>query len=146
MPIILQTLNISNVRTTSAKSINHYKAYLKFHWKTKKIFRFSWNFLKSGWHTSLGGFEWFLIFLILFKLKNLIFEMPIILQTWYINLLRTESAKSINLDTIRKLIKYSLKNVPVKAMFTLTIFEILLFRGRSELSPTQWSPVSEKVK
>ena len=72
--------------------------------------------------------------------------MPIILQTWYINFLRTESAKSINLDTIRKLIKYSLKNVPVKAMFTLTVFEILLFRGRSELSPAQWSTVSEKVK
>ena len=30
---------------------------------------------------------------------------------------------------IRKLIEYSLKNVVMKAMFTLTVFEILLFEG-----------------
>ena len=45
------------------------------------------------------------------KLKNSIFEMPIITQTLNINNLRTKSAKSINLHTIRKLVEYSLKNV-----------------------------------
>ena len=35
---------------------------------------------------------------------------------------------------IRKLIEYSLKDVVVKAMFTLTVFEILLFEGRSVLA------------
>ena len=45
------------------------------------------------------------------KLKNSIFEMPIITQTLNINNLRTKSAKSINLHTIRKLVEYSLKDV-----------------------------------
>ena len=44
------------------------------------------------------------------NLKNSIFEMPIITQTLNIKNLRTISAKSINLHTIRKLIEYSLKN------------------------------------
>ena len=59
------------------------------------------------------------------KLKNSIFEMPIIAQTLNNNL-RTASAKSINLHTIRKLTEYSLKIV-------LTVFEILLSEGRSVL-------------
>ena len=41
------------------------------------------------------------------------------------------------MHTIKKLIEYSLKNVIVKAMFTLTVFEILLFEGRSVFSSTQ---------
>ena len=45
------------------------------------------------------------------KLKNSIFEMPIIPQTLNTNNLRNTSAKSINLHTIRKLIECSLKNV-----------------------------------
>ena len=48
------------------------------------------------------------------KLKNSIFEMPIIAQTLNINNLRTASAKSINLHTIRKLTEYSLKKVALK--------------------------------
>ena len=60
------------------------------------------------------------------KLKNSIFEMPIIAQTLNINNLRTASAKSINLHTSRKLTEYSLKIV-------LTVFEILLSEGRSVL-------------
>ena len=35
----------------------------------------------------------------------------------------------MNSEKIKKLIKYSSKNVVVKAMFTLTIFEILLFKN-----------------
>ena len=42
------------------------------------------------------------------------------------------------MDIIRKLIEYFLKNMLVKEMFTLTLFEILLFKERSILSPTQW--------
>ena len=41
------------------------------------------------------------------KLKNSIFEMPIITQTLNISNLRTTSGKSINLDNIRKLVEYS---------------------------------------
>ena len=79
------------------------------------------------------------------KLKNSIYEMPIIPQTLNINNLRTTNAKSINLNTIRKLIKYSLKKIRVKAMFTTTIFEMLLFVGKTVLSPTQRDTGSERV-
>ena len=64
------------------------------------------------------------------KLKNLLFEIPIISQNLNINNKRTTIVKSINLHIIRKLIEDSLKSVVVKAMFTLTVFEILLFEGR----------------
>ena len=59
--------------------------------------------------------------------------MPIITQTLNINNLRTTTAKSINLHNLRKLDEYSLENVPAKAMFTPTVFEILLSEGRSVL-------------
>ena len=101
--------------------------------------------------------------------------MPIVPQTLNLDNLRTTSAKSINLYTIRKLIEYSLKDVALKAMFTLTVFEILLFAvrkllkyflkktlvkamptitvfeiflfdGRSVLLPAQRSTGSERVK
>ena len=83
-------------------------------------------------------FFWFCVTLsVPQKIKNSIFEMPIILQTLNINNLRTTSAKSINLHTIRKLIEYSLKKRAAKAMFTLISFEILLSEVRSLLSPAQ---------
>ena len=50
------------------------------------------------------------------KLKNSSFDIPIIPQT-----LNITGTKSINLNIIRKFIKYSLKNFHMKAMFTLTI-------------------------
>ena len=71
--------------------------------------------------------------------------MPVITQTLNINNLRATSAKSINLHTIRKLVKYSLKNVPANVMFTLTAFEILLSEGRSVLPPVQRGTGSERV-
>ena len=74
-------------------------------------------------------------FLALVKLKNSIFEIPIIPQTL-----------NINLRIIRKLIKYSLKKVLKKTMFTLTVFEILLFEGRSVLEPAQRIPGNKRVK
>ena len=72
--------------------------------------------------------------------------MPIVPQTLNINKLRTTSAKSINLHTIRKLVEYSLNNPLVKAIFTLTVFEILLSEGRSVLSPAERGTGSERVK
>ena len=69
------------------------------------------------------------------KLKNWIFEIPIIPQTLNINNLRTTaSAKYINLNIIVKLIKYSWKIVFVKVMFTLTVSEILLFTGSERVN------------
>ena len=71
------------------------------------------------------------------KLKKLIFEMPIIIQTLNIDNLRATNPKSI-----RKLAEYSLKNVKAKAMFTLTV---LLRKGRSVLSPAQRDTGNERV-
>ena len=65
-----------------------------------------------------------------------IFEVPISRQTLNINNLRTRRAKSINLNTIRKVIEYSLKTVILKTIFIL-VFEIFLFKFRSVLSPIQ---------
>ena len=42
--------------------------------------------------------------------------------------------------------KYSFKNVLVKAMFTLTVFDIYLIKGRSVLQSAQWITGSERVK
>ena len=41
--------------------------FLNFQWKTKKMFGFCWNCLKSDWLKRLGTFEWFLISLISFN-------------------------------------------------------------------------------
>ena len=71
--------------------------------------------------------------------------MAIIPQTLNVDNLRTTNAKSINLHVIKKFIKYSFKNVPVKAIFTLTIFEMLLFEDRLVLLPTQRGTGSERV-
>ena len=84
-------------------------------------------------------------------LKKSFYEMLIIPQTLSINNFRTISAKLINLHTIRKLIKNSFKNVPVKARFTLkaifshTVLGILISEGRSTLSLTQRGTGSERV-
>ena len=69
-------------------------------WLTYKLRRFWMVF----------NFFWFCLTLsVTKKLKNSIFEMPIIPQTLNINNLWTTSAKSINLHTLRKLVEYSLK-------------------------------------
>ena len=83
---------------------------------------------------------------LLVKLNNSIFEAPIIRRTLNINNLRTTSAKSINLHTIRKAIEYTLKNVLVWTIFTLTIFKILLFEGRLALPTNKRGTASERVK
>ena len=89
---------------------------------------------------------WFLTLSVPKKFKKFIFEIPRIAQVLNINNLRTTSAMSINLQTIRKLIEYSLEIVLVKTMFTLTVFEILLSQGRSVLWPTQQVIGSKRVK
>ena len=71
--------------------------------------------------------------------------MPIITQTLNIDNLRTTSAKSVNLHTIRKLVEYSLKNVAAKAMFTPTVSKILMSEDKSVLSPAQRGTGSEMV-
>ena len=97
-----------------------------------------WLIYKLRRFWMVCNFFWFCVTLsVPQKIKNSIFEMPIILQTLNINNLRTTSAKSINLHTIRKLIEFSLKKPTAKAMFTLTSFEILLSEVRSLLSPAQ---------
>ena len=42
--------------------------------------------------------------------------------------------------------KYSLKNVYIKALFTLIVFDILFFEGRLVLAPAQRFKGSERVK
>ena len=89
---------------------------LKFQWKAKKNID---NLLKllEKWLTyklrrfwMVFNFFWFCLTLsVTKKLKNSIFEMPIITQTLNINNLRTTGTKSINLHTLRKLVEYSLK-------------------------------------
>ena len=59
---------------------------------------------------------------------------------------RTTIAKSINLHTIRKVIEYSFEMIPIKATFTPTIFEILMFEVRWVLLPTQRDTGNERVK
>ena len=80
---------------------------------------------------------WFcLTILVREKFKKSIFEIPIITQSSNIINLRTTSATPINLHMISKLVEYSLKDVVTKAMFLLTVLEILQSKGRSELWPT----------
>ena len=71
--------------------------------------------------------------LYMYKSKNSIFEFPLIPQTLNISNRRTTRAKSMNLDIIINLIRHSLKNV----IFTLIVFEILLFKRRSVSWPTE---------
>ena len=54
---------------------------------------------------ALNFLKIFLTILVLEKLENSIFEMPIFLQTLNINNLKATSAMSINLHTTRKLIE-----------------------------------------
>ena len=67
------------------------------------------------------------------KKKNSIFVIPIIPNILNINNLGSSSENSIILDITRKLIKYYFKNASDKAMFTLIVFEISLFEGKSVL-------------
>ena len=80
------------------------------------------------------------------KLKDSISETPIIKHILNINNQRTKNAKLINLDIIKNLIIYSLEKIAVKLMFSLSVFNIVLFRRRSVLGPVQWDPTNDRVK
>ena len=56
----------------------------------------------------------------------------------------TEIMASLKSEQIVSSIRCQIEKVPVKAMFTLTVFEILLLEGRSVLSPTQRGTESKK--
>ena len=87
------------VSVKSQKNIDNLLKLLE-KWLTYKLRRFWMVF----------NFFWFCLTLsVTKKLKNSIFEMPIITQTLNINNLRTTGTKSINLHTLRKLVEYSLK-------------------------------------
>ena len=58
--------------------------------------------------------------------------------------IQTRSAKSINLGIVRKLIEYSHK-MQVKVPFTPTGFNILVFEGKSVVSPAQRVRKSKRV-
>ena len=74
------------------------------------------------------------------KLKNSVFEMSIISQTLNINNFGTTNEKSYQPAYQQKACRIG----NIKAIFTLTVFEILLFEGRSVLSLAQRSTGSEK--
>ena len=74
--------------------------YLFTH-QTNKTSLLKFTFIKASWLTLLG----------LETLKNSTFKIPINAQTLSIKNQRTTSAKSFNLEIIKKLIKYSFTNV-----------------------------------
>ena len=49
-------------------------------------------------------------------------------------------------NTIKKLVECPLRNVAAKAIFSLTVFEILLSKGTSVLWPAQWSTARERIQ
>ena len=107
----------------SVKNQNNIRILLKWieKWLTYKI--------QTFWIVS--NFFWFcLTFSVSEKLKNSVFEIPVIPENLNTSKLRTTNTKSIKLHTIEKLITYSLKNFCVKGMFAFTVFEILLFECR----------------
>ena len=54
--------------------------------------------------------------------------------------------KNLNLDINTKFIKYSLKNILVKTMFSVNDFKILLFKARLVLWPADQITGTQKVK
>ena len=101
--------------------------------------------LKRFW--MVFNFFWFCLTLsVPENLKTWIFEIPVITQDLNINNLRTTSAKSINLNTIRKLLEYSLKGTGEKTVFILRVSGILRSEGRSVLWAAQQRSGSKGVK
>ena len=95
-------------------------------WKTKRMFSFFKNSLKSDWITSVEAFKCFfccccLTFPISVKLKNSIVEIPITRNILNINNYRATSSSSnnLNISIIKKVIKYYFKNFVWRQCFHL---------------------------
>ena len=67
-------------------------------------------------------------------------------QALNINNLRSTGTKSIKFQTIKKFVECSSKIFSIKAMFALTVFEILLLKCRLVLSPAQENFWSQRVQ
>ena len=67
-------------------------------------------------------------------------------QALNINNLRSTGTKSIKFETIKKFVECSSKIFSIKAMFALTVFEILLLKCRLVLSPAQENFWSQRVQ
>ena len=79
------------------------------------------------------------------KLKNSIFEMPIITQNLNINNLRTTTAKFCQPAYHWKACLIFFKKYSAIVMFALIDFEMLLSQGRSVLRPAQQGTWRERV-
>ena len=115
-----------------------------------------WEFVQIAWKgielPDLEVLNNFYIFLIFFKpFSTAKIEK---LNYWdannYINFkhkqLEKHKYKVYQSNTIKKLVECSLKIVEAKAMFILTVFEIMLCKGTSVLWPAQWSTASERIQ
>lgn len=110
--------------------------------------------MKSDYLTSLESFQWVSIFfklcsifLVVEKVKNSVFENPIISQTLSIkNYIKIKNVETISLHIIRNIMKKYFKMLLVETMFTLTVFQILLFEVFLVLRPTQRFPGIKLVK
>ena len=67
-------------------------------------------------------------------------------QALNIHNLRSTGTKSIKVQTIKKFVECSSKIFSIKAMFALTVFEILLLKCRLVLSPAQENFWSQRVQ
>ena len=108
----------------------------------KYIFK-TWNFCRlEVHHPVLGSNIWIPIYRHKKEINNMSKFSRSVLLLYLFTLNSTwHSCRKTGL----KLIKYTLKNVLVKAMFTLTVFEILLFEVRSILWPAQRITLSKRV-
>ena len=71
--------------------------------------------------------------------------MPVILQTLNVNNWRTAGGNSTCIP-LESLLNILLEKVLMKAIFTPTVFETFMSKGRSVLSPAQQDTVSERFK
>ena len=79
------------------------------------------------------------------KLEHSIFEIPTITQTLNINNLRTTTAKSINLYTIRKLVEYILKNAGQTQCLLLLFSRYCCLKVGRYCEPAKRGTGSERV-
>ena len=93
--------------------------------------------MESKFPTSLGGFEWLLIYLfcLTFLVPEEFKKTPIMGQTLNINNQGIKIAKSASLHIIRKSIENTLMNAVLRAKFNISVLVILLIIGGLVLRP-----------